>query len=43
MRRAFAKALGELDDEQLDALYGISDPLQPEQVAELLKGSGTRW
>jgi hypothetical protein len=43
MRRAFAKALGELDDDQLDALYGISDPLQPEQVAELLEGSGTRW
>jgi hypothetical protein len=43
MRRAFAQALDELDDEQFNALYGPWDPLQPEQVAELLAGSGARW
>jgi hypothetical protein len=43
MRRAFAKALDELDDEQFAALYGRCDPLVPKQVAELLAGLGTRW
>jgi len=43
MRRAFARALDELDEEQSQALYGPWDPLQPGQVAELLAGSGVRW
>jgi hypothetical protein len=43
MRRAFARALDELDEEQSQALYGPWDPLPPAQVAELLAGSGTRW
>jgi len=43
MRRAFAKALDSLDDEQLVALYGSCDPLLPGQVAELLAGLGARW
>lgn len=43
MRRAFAKALDSLDDEQLAALYGRCDPLQPQQVAELLAGLEARW
>jgi hypothetical protein len=43
MRRTFAKALDELDDEQFAALYGSCDPLQPEQVAELLAGLEARW
>jgi hypothetical protein len=42
MRRAFARALDELDDEQLGAPNGRCDLLQPEQVAALLAGLEAR-
>jgi hypothetical protein len=40
---AFREALGGLDAESFQALYGPSDPLTPEQVARVLSGSGLRW
>jgi len=43
MRRAFARAIDSLDEEQFQSLYGRWDPLAPPQVAELLAGSSVRW
>lgn len=43
MRRAFARAIDGLDEEQFQSLYGRWDPLAPPQVAELLTGSSVRW
>ena len=43
MGSAFAKAINGLDEEAFQALYGRWDPLEPAQVAELLRGSSVRW
>jgi hypothetical protein len=43
MRRAFARAINALTEEQFQSLYGPWDPLTPPQVAELLAGSSVRW
>jgi hypothetical protein len=43
MRQTFARALKVLDEERFQELYGSVEPLVPEQVAELLAGSGVRW
>jgi hypothetical protein len=40
---AFREAIGRLDEDAFQALYGPSDPMTPEEVAELLAGAGARW
>jgi hypothetical protein len=43
MSEAFAKAINDLDEEAFQLLYGRWDPLEPEQVADLLSPSSVRW
>lgn len=40
---AFRAAIGQLDEESFQALYGPLDPMTPGQVAELLSGARFRW
>jgi hypothetical protein len=40
---AFAEALGRLDEQAFQSLYGRWDPLEPNQVAELFSGLSLRW
>lgn len=39
----FAAALKDLDDEAIRSLYGIWDPLEPSQVADLFSEVSFRW
>jgi hypothetical protein len=43
VRRAFARAIDSLSEEQSQSLYGRWEPLTPPQVADLLAGSSVRW
>jgi hypothetical protein len=43
MNDAFRAAIGRLDEDSFQALYGPWDPLAPGQVAGLLAGCGFRW
>ena len=43
MDSAFAKAINDLDEQAFQALYGRWDPLEPGQVATLLRASTVRW
>ena len=43
MSGAFTKAIRNLDEEAFQLLYGRWDPLEPEQVADLLSSSSVRW
>jgi hypothetical protein len=40
---AFAVALGKLDEDAFQLLYGRWDPLEPSQVADLLSSAPVRW
>ena len=40
---AFARAINDLDEEAFQLLYGRWDPLEPEQVADLLSALTGRW
>jgi hypothetical protein len=40
---AFREAIGRLDEDAFQALYGPWDPAAPQEVAELLAGSGISW
>jgi hypothetical protein len=43
MSDAFAQAINDLDEEAFQLLHGRWDPLEPEQVADLLSPSSVRW
>jgi hypothetical protein len=43
MSDAFARAINDLDEEAFQLLYGRWNPLEPEQVADLLCQSSVRW
>jgi hypothetical protein len=43
MSDAFAKAINDLDEEAFQLLYGRWDPLEPEQVVDVLPPSSVRW
>jgi hypothetical protein len=43
MSDAFAQAVHDLDEEAFQLLYGRWDPLEPEQVADLLSSASVRW
>jgi hypothetical protein len=40
---AFREAIGRLDEDAFQALYGSWDPVAPQEVAELLAGAGVSW
>lgn len=43
MSDAFARAINDLDEDAFQALYGRWEPLEPAQVAELLRAASVRW
>jgi hypothetical protein len=43
MTTSFREAVNGLDEASFQALYGRWDPLNPEQIADLLAGCGARW